>query len=75
MEMTPFKAGPALPTQNWTDLEPNGNVQVVDTDGASYTAVVDDISDDSTLVWIRRQDDWSRHLIEHRAGIRIIPQM
>ncbi|WP_437770373.1 hypothetical protein [Arthrobacter sp. KNU40] len=59
--------------QDWTELEPKTDVDVIGPDGTSYRAVIDAMTPDSKIVWVRRLDVGSRHLLDHRDGVRIVP--
>ncbi|WP_437770387.1 hypothetical protein [Arthrobacter sp. KNU40] len=59
--------------QDWSNLEPKIDVDVIGPDGTSYGAVVDAMTQDSRVVWVRRLDVGSRHLFDHRDGVLIIP--
>ncbi|ALV41308.1 hypothetical protein AU252_09220 [Pseudarthrobacter sulfonivorans] len=59
--------------QNWSGLDASDDVQVVSSDGHSYAAVIDAKTADSSVVWIRRRDIGTRHMLEHHDGILIVP--
>ena len=62
----------SLAPQNWGQLEPQDQVRVIDSSGRSYAAAIDTKTSDSSVVWVRRQDIGTRHMIDHRDGIRIV---
>lgn len=62
-------------SQDWTELEPKTDVDVIGPDGTSYEAVIDAMTQDSKIVWVRRLDVGSRHLLFHSDGVRIVPMV
>ncbi|MGX9901524.1 hypothetical protein ACW0JT_19415 [Arthrobacter sp. SA17] len=58
--------------QNWTWLEAQDDVRVIDPNGQAYAASIDAKTADSSVVWIRRQDIGTRHMLDHRDGTRIV---
>lgn len=58
--------------QNWTLLNVDDPVTIVDAQGHTYGAVIDDKMPDSSVVWIRRTDINTRHLFECRGNVRIL---
>lgn len=61
-----------LAPQNWGQLEPQDEVLVIDSSGRSYVAAIDAKTPDSSVVWVRRQDIGTRHMLDHRDGVRIV---
>lgn len=58
--------------QDWTALAAEDLVTVIEPWGLKYEALIEDKTRDSDVVWIRRTDIGSRHLIERHDGIRIV---
>ena len=60
--------------QDWTQLEIHEPVTVIEPRGYRYHAVIEDKMPDSSIVWIRRTDSLTRHLIEMHDGTHILPR-
>jgi hypothetical protein len=61
------------PPQDWRLLEISAPITVIDPKGFSYEAWVEEKTRDSHIVWVRRWDLGSRHLVERHDGFRLVP--
>ena len=68
-------AARTIEPRNWARLRINDPVTVIEPHGYAYEAVVDSKTPDSSVIWVRRPDINTRHLIECRDGVRIRPSV
>jgi hypothetical protein len=59
--------------QDWSNIEVDDLVKVVDNKSTGYKAVIDAKTQDSTIIWIRRTDLGTRQLVDHRDGLLLVP--
>lgn len=68
--LSPF-ASP--PPQDWGPLREGDRVLVDDRSGFLHEAEIEAKSADSSIIWIRRTDLNTRHLLEWQDGVRLTP--
>jgi hypothetical protein len=59
-------------TYDWKDLAAGDLVSVYEPRMSAYQAWIDEKTPNSDIVWIRRADLGSRHLIERQDGVLIV---
>lgn len=68
-----FIESPHPAPQDWSNIEVDDHVKVIDNKSASYKAIIDAKTQDSTIIWIRRTDLGTRQLVDHRDGMLLVP--
>jgi hypothetical protein len=63
---------PGVELDDWSDLATGDLVSVVEPRMAAYQGWIDEKMPSSDIVWIRRSDLGSRHLIDRDDGVVIV---
>ena len=63
---------PGVEQDDWSDLATGDLVSVVGPRGAAYQGWIDEKMPSSDIVWIRRSDLGSRHLLDREDGVLIV---
>jgi len=63
---------PGAELHDWSDLATGDLVSVVEPRGSAYQAWVDEKMPTSDIVWVRRYDLGSRHLVDREDGVLIV---
>lgn len=63
---------PGVELDDWSDLATGDLVSVVEPRTAAYQGWIDEKMPSSDIVWIRRSDLGSRHLIHRQDGVLIV---
>jgi hypothetical protein len=59
--------------QDWSKIEVDDRVKVIDNKSTGYEAIIDAKTQDSTIIWIRRTDLGTRQLVDHRDRLLLVP--
>ena len=66
---------PGVEQDDWSDLATGDLVSVVGPRGAAYQGWIDEKMPSSDMVWIRRSDLGSRHLLHREDGVLIVREL